>query len=132
MNFNHCDQLTFIKLKKRLQKLSQLDFNICSGSMAPLIMVGDQISVKPIEQDLSPFDIIVFWNGEQLIAHFVWHKNRIKVFKKESVITRSLQNPYENDLPINEENILGYVTNFEISTFTKISIFLKCIIKRAL
>ncbi|MCK5883675.1 MAG: S24/S26 family peptidase [Bacteriovoracaceae bacterium] len=132
MKYNYCDQLTFIKLKKRLHQFGQLDFRICSDSMCPLIEVGKKIIVAPLDEPLHPFRIIVFWTGKRLIAHYVWHENRINIFKRKTILTRSLKRPYESDLPIDVENILGVVSNYKISLLSKFFISFRCILKGAL
>ncbi len=132
MSDKHCDQFTFVKLKKRLHSFGELKFKIATDSMYPLICIGDEIEVFPVDRDFRAFDIIVYWDGEKLMAHYVWHVNNLKIKNQTSLLTRSLKNQYENDLPIPVDNILGFVHNFKLSTFKRILITFKCVLKKCL
>lgn len=112
MNLNQ-----FKERRIQLKKNGEYQGRIVTGSMEPLIMVGDIIKVEAVKlEQLEKFDIIVFYQNEKLICHFVWHKNRFG--NQDEVITKSFVGG--EDLPINKEFILGKVTNFKLSFFDKI------------
>lgn len=105
----------FAALKQELIQDSEFLFPVVTDSMAPIITVGEIIVVKPLPQRLKPFDIIVFYQFEKLICHFVWHQNE-KIGK--TVITRNL-NEGKFDLPVSEEEILGIVSNKNFTLWQK-------------
>jgi hypothetical protein len=111
----------FILIKIKLAALGQMKHPVVTGSMEPLIAVGSWIEVKPCKiKDLNQFDIIVFHQFEKLICHYVWYFSKLK---QDEVITRSLVGG--EDMPINENHLLGRVVNFDISKFQRFKIFLK-------
>jgi signal peptidase I len=107
----------FKERKIHLKATGEYQGRIATGSMEPLIIVGDIIKVEAVKlEQLQKFDIIVFYQHEKLICHFVWHKSRFG--NQDEVITKSLIGG--EDLPIKKEFILGRVTNFQLSFFDKI------------
>lgn len=121
----------FPKLKEIL--LTQdLEFQVRSPSMEPLIKIDDVIKVKKIDRTLNRFDIIVFKSqipqDKKIYVHYVWriiHQGT----DKEIIITKGLNNP-SKDVPITKEFVLGIVTNFSLSTAHKYSQVLKLWFKR--
>ena len=99
---------------------------IMSGSMEPLLLVGDQIEIFPCQfSELKKFDIIVFGAGKILVCHYVWHINRKSWGKKStSLVTRSLKGRGE-DFPITENEIVGIVKKLKIPLSTKISLIVR-------
>jgi hypothetical protein len=95
--------------------------------MTPTIPVGAKLIVTALDPSLlKRFDILVFKQREQLNCHFFWAWNY-----DNRVMTRSLKNPLENDLPCPIEDILGKVTNFELKASQKSIIWLKNFINRS-
>lgn len=107
----------FKQRKIQLKATGKYQGKIVSGSMHPLIKIGDIIQVEAISlEQLEKFDIIVFYQNEMLVCHFVWHKSRFG--NQDEVITKSLIGG--EDLPIKKELILGRVKNFKLSLIDKI------------
>lgn len=101
-----------------LKKLKTFKGVIVSGSMIPVINVGETIEVEVGNLDLKRFDIVVFFSKDRLICHYVWRMNRI--VKPILIQTRSLSGGL--DLPIALEDYLGKVTNFQLSGWQKFKI----------
>jgi hypothetical protein len=117
--------LTFEELKAKLQQEKQLAVRVVTGSMEPVIEVGDELLVEDIQEPLKLFDIIVYWNGSVYICHFVWSLNRhVRDQGARWVVTRSLASARE-DFPVLESDILGRVVDREIPFSRKLWIVLK-------
>lgn len=105
---------TFNEMKEKL-KSEDVTLKVMSNSMEPLIKVDDEVTVRQLDKALKKFDIIVYWNGKILVGHYVWHIN--KHFSRENsliITTRCLSSKWE-DLPIQEEQILGVIVSHKIS-----------------
>ncbi|MFL5814735.1 MAG: S26 family signal peptidase [Bdellovibrionia bacterium] len=117
--------LSFEELKAKLQREKQLSVRVVTGSMEPVIQIGDELLVEDIQEPLKLFDIIVYWNGSVYICHFVWSLNRHTHNAGERwVVTRSLASSRE-DFPVLESGILGRVVDREIPFSKKLWIVLK-------
>lgn len=114
------DELKFALLKNKI-KTEPINFRIVSDSMLPLIKVGEEISMIKLPPTLNIFDIIVFYDKGKLICHFVWQDQ--KQFNG-AVITRSLKDPYKNEVPRDYKNLLGWVPSKKISWTCKTKIIL--------
>ena len=102
----------FVILKKKLHRKKAMSFNIASDSMSPLIKINDKIEIVPVRTDeLQLFDIIVFWQFDRLLCHFI-----VKTISPLN--TASLKNKV--DYPVKEELILGKVVNFKLNLFHKV------------
>lgn len=117
----------FGKFKQRLHDEGALGIRILSGSMEPLIQTGEELQVIPIKDvaDLKPFDIIVYWDRDILICHYLWSINQR--FRTDAGLrifgTRSLASQRE-DFPIDESQILGRVIGKRISRWQQMKILL--------
>jgi signal peptidase I len=106
---------------EKLQKLPFFKGRIVSGSMDPVIKVGDQIVVEVGHPDLKRFDIIVFHAHGKLICHYIWAYNRI--FTPVLFQTRSLFG--NKDHPIDHSSYLGKVVSHKLSWWRKCILLLK-------
>lgn len=89
---------------------------IVSDSMIPLLKVGDRIVVDVGNRDLKRFDLIVFWNEDKLVCHFVWAMNRtVTPFLLQ---TRNLKK-LGKDVPISWEDYLGKVVSHGFSPWER-------------
>lgn len=109
-------------LKERLNQSKTIKIKIKSDSMEPLLKVHSDYDLFKIENlaDLKRFDIIVFWQVDRYICHFVWKKQICLNTSDEIWITRSLKNKFEDDLPIKKEQILGIIRDYRVSMIDKL------------
>jgi len=112
----HVDALAFAVLKKKLQE-GPLTMRLVSDSMAPLLKVGDLVEVQKCSQPIQLFDLVVFWTNEKLMCHFLW---RDQLAYDGTFVTRSLKDPWHDDLPQPHENLLGVVSDRRISDWRKL------------
>jgi signal peptidase I len=106
-----------------------LKYIVVSDSMSPLIAIGDELIIEPIEKDFifNRFDIILFNSDRGLTCHYFWHEN--KNIDKGLIITRNLKNGrYDN--PYDKKQIIGIVKNFKINFFLKLKILLRDLITK--
>jgi signal peptidase I len=104
---------------------SQIVFRVVSDSMHPIIKINDNLIFESVAaKELKIFDIILFKRHQNLVVHFIW-RNQIK--HNQTIITRSLKSIYLDEEPILATEILGRVTNFKFSKFSKFIIFFKII-----
>jgi len=71
--------------------------------------------------DLRRFDIVIFLAESRLIAHYVWHVNR--VVDSDRLTTRSLT-PGLEDLPVTSTEIIGCIQSAEIPLWTRLRLAL--------
>lgn len=118
--------------KTVLELKGSLKLKVASDSMSPVIRVNDLVTVEPLKElsKLKRFDIIVYAKGEALICHYFWIANSLQ--KEATICTRSLKEPYQNELPIPIENILGVVSSHHIGFFRKSSLILMNLLKASL
>lgn len=84
---------------------------IVSDSMTPLLAVGTEITIEVQAKDLKRFDIIVFYNDDKLICHFLWNLNRR--IKPIFLQTRNLKN-LGQDLPVSYDLYVGKVISHKL------------------
>lgn len=119
------DLISFYELKSLLLQKGQIKLRVASDSMVPLLNENQVISVERcVVADLKTFDVVVFWNGTKLLSHFLWTKQFNKETLKYLLIAKSIKDPLNIDLPIEEDLILGKV-NVKIPVITKINISLR-------
>jgi signal peptidase I len=119
----------FSELKDHL-KSKDLEFNVRSDSMLPLLKAGDIIKVSELPEALNQFDIIVFKGQEKkLLVHYIWRIVRSHQDQEITYLTRGINNNF-SDYPIKKEDILGLVNNYTITNFRKLRIVLKLWLKR--
>jgi signal peptidase I len=93
---------------------------VVSGSMFPVIQVGEEIVVDIKARDLKRFDIIVFVQDERLICHYLWTKNKIVV----PLLLQTRNMSGGKDIPITEEDYIGRVVSHRLNLFQKLKIIL--------
>ena len=86
---------------------------IVSGSMEPVIKIGEEILVVVKAKDIKKFDIIVFKQNNKLICHYLWSIN--KMIDPKLMQTRSLLGG--KDFPIREEDYIGKVVSHKLSVW---------------
>jgi len=115
-------------LKSRLSKEHTIEIKIISDSMQPLLKIDETVTVIPFEKKCEIFDLIVFWRNDKLFCHYMW---RDQISFNNSVITRSLKEPYSDEKPVERIHILGTIKDKKIRLVTKLLILAKNVIKRS-
>jgi len=114
----------FKHYKKELLQKGSIQCQIVSGSMEPIIKTSDLVTVEPLIEEPKHFDILVFWEKNKFICHYLYHLNRKSSSSSESIyITRSLRNSAE-DLPLPRSHVLGVVVSHQLSFVRKAKIIL--------
>lgn len=98
---------------QQILSMSLFKGKIVSGSMEPVIKVGDDILVMVKAKDLKKFDIIVFRQNNKLICHYLWSVN--KIIEPKLMQTRSLLGA--KDFPIKDEDYVGKVISHKLSVW---------------
>lgn len=114
------DLIEYSRLKAGLKESGKITLRVASDSMLPLLKIGQSVNV--INQDpqkAQKFDILVFWQDNKLICHFLWAVQEKSGINERVYITKSLKSPKDVDLPIKENLILGKID-------VKIPLILKC------
>ena len=106
------------ELKTRILSQPFFKGKIVSGSMVPVIQIGEEILVDIKAKNLKRFDIIVFVQDEKLICHYLWTRN--KFVTPLLLQTRSMGGG--KDFPITEEDYIGKVISHHLSFFQKLKI----------
>jgi signal peptidase I len=106
------------ELKKKIQQQPFFKGKIVSGSMIPVIAIGEEIMVEVKAADLKRFDIIVFVQHQKLICHYLWTIN--KIVEPRLMQTRSMRGG--KDFPISEDDYVGKVISHRLSWWQKFKI----------
>ncbi|MCO4792575.1 MAG: hypothetical protein KC493_02595 [Bacteriovoracaceae bacterium] len=126
------DQKSFLELRGEIENKGALGVRIISDSMTPVLNVDELITVRSLSnyQTLTRFVPILYWDGAKLICHYVWHlSKKLNADGKLTVITRSLKDYRNDDIPVPVEHILGTVEGKTIPFGTKIKIILSNILR---
>jgi hypothetical protein len=119
----------FENLKARIARGEPVAFKVASGSMAPVIAVGEPIVVAKHNGGFRRFDIVAFWSGEILICHYIWRRNLLELQGEGPVfITKNIH--LNEDLPVPAKNILGLVVSHSIPKFSRLKLTLKALRRR--
>lgn len=123
------DQISFRALQIKLAHIQSLPLMIQSDSMEPVLKTGCAYIVesKSFEQ-LQEFDIVVFYQGDRLMAHFLWHFNQIE----NRWQTRSLRYPSQKDTPFVQDHYLGVITQPSISRYRRFVFYAQALLSRSM
>jgi hypothetical protein len=88
---------------------------VVSDSMEPVIKTGEEIIVRVGEENLSRFDIIVIYQNETLVCHYLWQQN--KIIRPLLFQTRNMRK--QHDHPVGQEDYLGKVISHQLSAWQK-------------
>lgn len=107
-------------LKKEI--LSQPFFRgkVVTGSMLPVIQIGDSIVVEVKATKLRRFDILVFVQDNVLICHYLWTKNKVV----QPVLYQTRNMGGGKDFPFKEEDYIGRVISHRLNFWQKLNILL--------
>lgn len=106
------------EVRQQIRSLPFYKGVIQTGSMLPVIKVGEAITVEPHAKNLKRFDIIVFVQNDVLICHYLWNINR--VVKPILYQTRSLVGGV--DFPITQDDYMGRVVSHRLNLWWKLKI----------
>ena len=109
--------------------ITALRFRIISDSMEPLLKVGDEIVWEKIEkpfENLERFDLILFRQNQNLYCHFLWKID----YRQRVFVTRAYRYLWHEDLPLTQNQILGKVTNYQLSLRQKLKIIFYFLVRR--
>lgn len=123
--------LTPDSLRTVLELKGSLKLKVASDSMSPVIKVNELIVLEPLKNlgNLKRFDIIVYAKNDSLICHYFWTPNS---FQKETICTRSLKEPYYNELPVPVGSILGVVTSHRVNPIRRSFLILMNLLRASL
>lgn len=110
----------------QLKQLPLFKGTIVSGSMMPLMPIGTPIVVAVGDQTIKRFDIIVFYNENKLICHFLWNIN--KIVTPKLLQTRNLVN-FGVDFPITMDDYLGKVVSHQLRLRDKLRLIKHYLLK---
>lgn len=110
----------------QLKQLPLFKGTIVSGSMMPLMPIGTPIVVAVGDQTIKRFDIIVFYNQNKLICHFLWNIN--KIVTPKLLQTRNLVN-FGVDFPITMDDYLGKVVSHQLRLRDKLRLIKHYLLK---
>ena len=123
------DLIEFFALKRSLHKQKEIKLRVVSDSMAPLLKVDEIIRVHEFHPtELVKYDIVVFWQNNKIISHFLWSKQTDPHTGENIYITKSLKDPRGFDIPVKERLLLGRV-DAKITRLTKIKVSLINLLK---
>lgn len=106
------------EIKQKILSQPFFKGQIVSGSMIPVINIGEEILIEVKAKNLKRFDIIVFLRDEKLICHYLWNMNRF--IHPLLLQTRNIRGG--KDYPIKEEDYIGKVLSHKLSFFRKLKI----------
>jgi signal peptidase I len=113
-------------LRDQLKRGDRLAFRIVSGSMVPVIAIGDLIEVERLPpggvRALKTFDIVLIEQKERLVCHYLAWVNETED-KDGSIlcVTRGINSRTE-DLPVPDSSLLGKIVSHRIPLKTKLGI----------
>lgn len=113
----HIDREKFNSLKK----LPFFKGPVITGSMIPVIQIGEKIVVEIGKKDLKRFDIIVIFDQNKLICHYLWQMN----LKVEPIILQTRNMAGAFDTPVYMEDYLGKVVSHRLNFWQKLKIIFK-------
>lgn len=105
---------------EEMKKLPMFKSKVISNSMEPIIKIGDDVVIDVGNQNISRFDIIVFFHDGKLICHYLWQMNRI--VKPILLQTRNMSGKL--DYPVTLDDYLGKVMNYKLSFWQKLKILI--------
>ena len=100
-------RVLFEKIRE-LERLGRIEVRIISGSMEPVIMTGESVTVEKLEGPPKMFDILVFYQNEKFICHYFWKQNSRFDNEGRNYVTRPLRSR-GFDIPFGRRQLLGRV-----------------------
>lgn len=101
-----------------LKNLPLFKSKVVSDSMVPVIQVGEEIVIDVGCKDLKRFDIIVIYQDEKLVCHYLWSINRIV----SPILLQTRNMSGKLDYPVALDNYLGKVLSHKLSLWQKLRI----------
>lgn len=110
--------------REQFNTLKNLPFfkgKVVTGSMIPIIEIGQEIVVNVGDRKIKRFDIIVFYDQEKLICHFLWNLNR----RVEPLLLQTRNMAGVLDHPVSMDDYLGKVVSHRLNLWHKLKILYK-------
>lgn len=101
---------------EKIKTLPLFKGKVITGSMEPVIKVGEEVVIDVGQKDIKRFDIIVIFCEGKLICHYLWIKNR----HVRPVLLQTRNMAGQLDYPIEEEFYLGKVISHKLSLWRKL------------
>lgn len=108
------------RLKQEILSQPFFKGTIVSGSMIPVIQIGESVLVDVKSQNLKRFDILVFIQEKKLICHYLWTKNKLVT----PVLYQTRNMGGGKDYPFKEEDYIGKVVSHRLNFWQKLNILL--------
>lgn len=117
----HYSDLDFLKIKKQLNEGKIFSCEIISGSMDPIIKIGESVKIQKTN-NLKVFDIIVFYTKDhRLICHVFLGGSKLN---KGHIKSSGLMADHF-DFSVDQKRILGKVINKKLNIFNKLRILFR-------
>ena len=94
---------------------------IISGSMSPVIKMGEEIIIDVGSKNIKRFDIVVIYLEGKLVCHYLWNINE----KVKPLLLQTRNMLGEKDYPIEENDYLGKVVSHHLSLWQKLKFLFK-------
>lgn len=102
-----------------IKQLPLFKSKVVSDSMVPVIQIGEEVIIDVGNMDIKRFDIIVIYQNEKLVCHYLWQMNRY--LKPILLQTRNMSGRL--DFPVKVEDYLGKVMSHRLSFWQKFKIY---------
>lgn len=113
-----------INLLRQGLKKGPCKIRIISDSMEPLIKKDEILIIENHDvEKLNRFDIIVFEYYEKVYCHFFW-----SYINQNIIITKSIKDSNEFDVPINKEHFIGVTKQKHANLLLKLFIYIKILL----
>ena len=93
-------------------------YRILTGSMEPVLELGEIVLIDTRDRELEPEDIIAFWEGEHVVIHRV-----LEVEFDGTYVTKGDANPTKDFNPVDQNEVIGSLW-IKLGVWTKVWDFL--------
>jgi len=107
--------------------LDNFKCQIVSDSMEPVLKIGEVVRAEPIAAPdevtrLKRFTLIVFKRDDRVLCHYIWRINQQVM--PGTCVTRSLKNPFHDEVPVPFNDVLGQIREKVIPTWLRVLLVL--------
>jgi hypothetical protein len=126
------NQSEFLELKESVVQRGEIQVQILTDSMEPIIKAGEWVTCVPLDQDLAIFDILVFYSNQKLFCHFLFKRKSALHDRSQTMLVTGSYKYQGLDAPVPREMILGRITSHRIGFLRKLFFTLKLLVKSEL